>query len=104
MFELGARHTERDQLRPRVLKLRFGLRHRRLIGGAGAVLVAGDAQRFAKSLDRGFQQPLQLVGNAELHIVAGELALRGESGAGHIACARLRTGDIALDRPLDLAP
>src|SRR5205823_4351858 len=47
---------------------------------------------------------LQLVRNAQLHVVARELALRREPGAGEIAGARLRASNVALDRALDLAP
>ena len=51
-----------------------------------------------------FEQSLQLVGDSQLHIVIGQLALRGEARVGDIAGVGLRGGDIALDGAAHLSP
>ena len=86
------------------LQLGLGLRHIRLRGGAGGILVAGDAQRLGEGRGRVVEQPLQLVGDAQLQIVAGERALGREPRIGEIGGARLGGRDIGLDRAADLAP
>ena len=97
MLELGAGDAGRDRLRLGRLELGRGLRDRGLVGRAAAILVLGDAQRLGIGRRRGVEQPLQLVGDAQLQIVAGERALRREPRIGEIGGARLGGGDIGLD-------
>src|SRR5207248_3220670 len=53
---------------------------------------------------RGAEQPLQLVGYPQLEVIAGQLTLGGEPGAGDVAGAGLCAGDVALDGAAHLAP
>ena len=97
VLELGAGHPDRDRLRLGAAQLRLGLRDVRRRGDPGVVLIAGDAQRLGIILRGRFEQTLQLVGNAQLQIGAGERPLRRQAGAGEVAGARLGARDIALD-------
>jgi hypothetical protein len=104
VLELRALYADRDRLGARALDLGAGQRH---VGGRhdpGAVLILADPQRFAEGFDRGVEQPLQRVGDPQLHVGGGKLALRREPRCGEVAGARLRAGDVALDRPPDPAP
>src|SRR6185437_11267630 len=68
------------------------------------VAVGGDLKGAPEGLDAGVEQPLELVGDAQLQIVGGEQGLGGKTGGGEIAGARLRVGDIALDGAADASP
>src|SRR5262249_44745777 len=96
--------TDGDLLRLRAFELRLGLGNGRLVRGAAAILVAGNAQRFGIVRGCGVKQALQLVRHPQLQIVARQRALSRKACAGEIAGARLGTRHIALDGAADLTP
>ncbi len=104
MFELRAQDSGGDRLGLGAFELGVRLCHVGGRGNPGIVLVLGDAQRFRVGLHRGVEQPLQFVGDAQLQVVARQLALRGQPRIGDVARTGLRGGDIALDGAAHLAP
>ena len=72
--------------------------------GAGLVLVLRDVERALVLADRVDQQIVEGIGLAQLEIGGREGRLQGESRIGEIGGARLRAGDLALDRAADPAP
>ena len=105
MLELRPGHAGRDRLRLGRLQLGLGLRNIGLVAAVPAaywfrVMRSDSANASAEYVE----QALQLVGDAQLQIIAGERALRRKPGIGQIGGARLRGGDIGLDRAADLTP